>query len=112
LQTEIIENPGSKALFNSVYNGGVCFLDRDRVSGALEVRNWRPGDQYQPSGHTEQTKIKLLFQSGRIPLWERRHWPIVTSGEAIVWARRFGPAANFAATAESRRVLRIEDTAD
>jgi len=85
-------------------------LDWDRISGSLELRNWRPGDQYRPLGYSGEEKIKLLFQHARIPLWERRSWPVVTSGDAIIWARRFGPAANLAATPQSRVILKIKET--
>lgn len=84
-------------------------LDWDRISGALELRNWRPGDQYRPVRRSSEAKLKLLFQEARIPLWERRKWPIITDGEAIVWARQFGPAARYAATPVSRSVLRVRE---
>ena len=79
------------------------------VTGPLELRNWRPGDQYQPQGTSGTKKIKTLFQKFRVPLWERRHWPVLTSGPSIVWARRFGPASVFAAGPDSREVLTIRE---
>jgi tRNA(Ile)-lysidine synthase len=85
-------------------------LDWDRISGVLELRNWRPGDQYQPVGHSDGERIKLLFQQARIPLWERRSWPVITSGNEIIWARRFGPAADLVATPQSRVLLKIRET--
>ena len=88
----------------------MAYLDWDRISGALEVRNWRPGDQYRPVGHSAGEKIKFLFQQARIPLWERRGWPVLTKGEEIVWASRFGPAADLAATPASRVLLKIQET--
>jgi tRNA(Ile)-lysidine synthase len=105
-ETGIEVSPGSG------YNNGGSDLDWDRISGDLEVRNWRPGDQYQPIGHARETKIKVLFQQFRIPLWERRKWPIVACGESIVWAARFGAAAGAAATPETRMVLEIRESGD
>ena len=29
-------------------------------------------------------KIKTLFQQSRIPVWERRHWPVLMDGASIV----------------------------
>jgi len=110
LQTELFENTSVTQTSPGVYNGCVGCLDWNRLSGSLEVRNWRPGDQYQPVGHSGAEKIKVLFHQARIPLWERRHWPVVTMGEAILWARRFGPAAGFAADPGSRAVLGIRET--
>jgi tRNA(Ile)-lysidine synthase len=75
----------------------------------LVLRNWRPGDAYQPYGSQHEQKIKALFQSSRVPLWERRHWPVVTAGGRIIWSRRFGPANEFVPSASSDLVLRIEE---
>ena len=85
------------------------YLDWDRISGALEVRNWRPGDRYKPIDHSGEEKIKQLFQQARIPLWERRSWPVITSAEGIVWARQFGPEAGLAATEDSRVLLKVQE---
>jgi tRNA(Ile)-lysidine synthase len=76
-------------------------------SGLLELRNWRPGDHYRRVGQSQEQKIKLLFQEARIPLWDRRHWPVLTSKGRIVWTRQFGPAAEFAADSDTRTMLRV-----
>jgi hypothetical protein len=34
---------------------------------------------------------------------------VITRGDAIIWARRFGPAAEYAAGAESRLILCIRE---
>jgi tRNA(Ile)-lysidine synthase len=107
---ELIENKTPTECRESGYNGLMECLDWDRISGALEVRNWRPGDQYKPAGRSGEERIKLLFQQARVPLWERRSWPVVTSGNGIVWARRFGPAADLVATPETRVLLKIQET--
>ncbi len=106
---ELIENKPVTELSESRYNRSVYYLDWDRISGRLEVRNWRPGDQYKPVDHSGEEKIKFLFQQARVPLWERRSWPVMTSGETIVWARQFGPAAALLANPESRAVLKVQE---
>jgi tRNA(Ile)-lysidine synthase len=107
---ELIESTGTSGSFESVYNSGVSSLDADSINGALEVRNWRPGDRIQPIGKAGEEKIKTLFQEERIPLWERRHWPVVVCGASIVWTRRFGPDARFLAGPGARRALAIGET--
>lgn len=91
------------------YNSKVSDLDWERIAGGLRVRNWRPGDAYCPVGATSPKKVKLLFQEHRIPLWERRDWPMVTFEETIVWSRLFGPAEGFQAGGSTRTVLRITE---
>lgn len=75
----------------------------------LTLRNWRPGDCYRPVRARQQQKLKFLFEQARIPLWERRTWPVLLFGDEIVWTRRFGPSAAFAANQETREVLRIRE---
>ena len=106
---ELIENKPVTELCDSRYNKAVHYLDWDRISGALEVRNWRPGDQYKPLDHSGEEKIKQLFQQARIPLWERRSWPVITSAERVIWARQFGPEAGLAATQDSRMLLKVQE---
>ncbi|MGI8745697.1 MAG: tRNA lysidine(34) synthetase TilS [Bryobacteraceae bacterium] len=76
----------------------------------MELRNWRPGDRYHPAGQSHDEKIKTLFQEGRIPLWERRHWPVVTLDGRIVWTRRFGVAASLSAEPGCTQTLEIRES--
>jgi tRNA(Ile)-lysidine synthase len=111
ISLELIDKSELPASSDWVYNDHVGCLDWQRLSGSLELRNWRPGDQYQPAGSTGQEKIKTLFQQARIPLWERRHWPVLTDGPSIVWARRFGPAAGLVAEQDAKVILKIREDA-
>ncbi len=109
LCAEILQKQESTEDGDSGYNVKVGCLQWNRVTAPLAVRNWRPGDRYRPVGFSSETKIKTLFQDARVPLWERRHWPVLTSGEEIVWVRRFGPAAEYAASPGEGPVLCIRD---
>jgi tRNA(Ile)-lysidine synthase len=111
IEMELVDNP-------RVYNNSeVGALDWEQCTGSpsfqgLKLRNWRPGDQYQPKGQATAEKIKTLFQEFRVPLWERRAWPVVvraddTMGNTIVWSRRFGVAGKFAAGPGSGKILTI-----
>jgi len=82
-------------------------LDLDRCSGPLTLRNWRPGDQLRLSGSASPVKVKTLFQEQRIPLWERRDWPVIAHSDQLVWARQFGVSADFMASELSRNAALI-----
>jgi len=97
---------------DSGYTRGESELDWSRISGVLQLRNWRPGDRYRPAGRAGQSMMKRLFQQARIPLWARRGWPMITCGEKIVWSAQFGPAAECAATSNSRTRLRVREIGD
>ena len=109
ISLELLEKAETLDPRESVYNIETGCIDWRFLSGSLEIRNWRPGDQYQPSGSTGEEKIKTLFQKARIPRWERSYWPVVTDGSAIVWARRFGAAVRFAVVPGCKAVLRIRE---
>jgi tRNA(Ile)-lysidine synthase len=59
----------------------------------LHLRGWRPGDRYRPRGQTRVRKLKEMFSEARVPSWQRRTWPILISGDEILWSRQFGAAA-------------------
>jgi len=97
-----------------VYNGVVQGLDWGKCTGStpsqqLRLRNWRPGDQYRPQGRAEAEKIKTLFQENRIPLWERRTWPVIIQSDTIIWSRQFGVASHLAAGPDSQIILTIHE---
>jgi tRNA(Ile)-lysidine synthase len=75
----------------------------------FELRNWIPGDQYRRLGQSHEQKIKFLFQEFRVPLWERRDWPIITYNGVIIWARRFGAAEQYSTGPGTRLFLRVQE---
>ena len=87
----------------------VAYLDGEALArhGSLFARNWEPGDQILRFGHQSAEKVKSLFQEHRVVLWERRHWPVVVSGEEIVWVRGFGTAAAFQGSEENPETVQI-----
>ena len=99
LVTELIDD-------KPVYNDSVHALDGDRCAGPLLLRNWRPGDRLNAE------KIKTLFQEARIPLWERRTWPVIARPESgtVLWTRQFGADGDFSAGPETRRILFVQET--
>jgi tRNA(Ile)-lysidine synthase len=81
-------------------DGGV--LDRARLRSPVVLRNWRPGDRLRPQGHRSAHKLKRLLNEKRVSRWERDGWPVLTSGDVLVWARGFSVAAEFAANEGTR----------
>lgn len=88
---------------------GEACLDRQKLGGGLVLRNWRAGDRFQPPGCGKPLKLKELFRQRKIPLAQRKLWPVLESDREIVWVRGFMAAASVAVTPESRQVLVIEE---
>jgi tRNA(Ile)-lysidine synthase len=90
-------------------NGPV--LNHNALCEPLVLRNWRPGDTFQPLGHRKPHKLKRLLNEKRISRWERDGWPVLTCAGVIAWARGFPVGAAFAATADTASGVRIEECA-
>jgi len=67
--------------------------DLSQFTGKLVVRNWRPGDRFWPAHTKSPKKIKELLQEHHITGSARRRWPVVASGDEVVWLRGFAPPA-------------------
>jgi len=83
-------------------------LDAGSLPHALKVRNWRAGDRFWPRHTKSPKKVKELLQERHVPQPQRRLWPVVVSGEEIVWMRGFPPAARVAAKPGREAVVILE----
>jgi tRNA(Ile)-lysidine synthase len=86
------------------------FLDPLSLAPELLVRNWRPGDRFWPAHTKAPRKLKELLQERRILRPDRALWPVVVSGDEIVWVAGFAAAKPHCASADGdAEVLVIED---
>ena len=103
---ELISLAANQASYNKK---GEDLLDRRIIQERLILRNWRPGDAYQPRGHRKLSKFKELFQRRRVSSSERERWPVVLAGDQIIWSRGWGIAEGFAPPPNSREALGIRE---
>ncbi|MHB8214776.1 MAG: tRNA lysidine(34) synthetase TilS [Candidatus Sulfotelmatobacter sp.] len=64
-------------------------LRAELLRGPLTVRNWRAGDRFWPAHTKAPKKIKELLQERHVAQPARRLWPVVVSGDEVVWMRGF-----------------------
>jgi tRNA(Ile)-lysidine synthase len=107
LSLEVIDSEGAGSGLHDTLNRGLDGSLVRALGVGLQVRNWQPGDRFRRIGHSHQQKLKELFHQFRVPLWERRAWPVLTGGDRILWAKRFGVAADFAATASTKSIIQV-----
>ena len=86
----------------------VAFLDYERLNLPLRMRNFRPGDRFQPLGTKGTQKLKDFFINRKIPKFERPSIPLLISGEAIAWIVGYRIDERFKVTSETKRILRVE----
>lgn len=61
-------------------------VDADRVTHALTIRNWLPGDRFCPSGMGGHSKkLQDFFTDLKIPVARRFRIPLVVAPEGILW---------------------------
>jgi tRNA(Ile)-lysidine synthase len=108
--TEVQTLAGREAgVRDCLYNEGSHRIDAAAVSFPVELRNWRPGDCYQPVGRLRALKLKELFHEARVPSWNRQDWPMIVCRGRIVWSRKFGPAAWAAPGAGTGKALMVRE---
>jgi tRNA(Ile)-lysidine synthase len=56
----------------------------------LTVRNFRSGDRFQPLGMVGHKKVKDLLIEKKVPLSLRSVWPILLTGDEILWIPAYG----------------------
>lgn len=86
-----------------------AFLDSARLRQPLVVRNWNPGDAMRPRGHQKAHSLARLLNEKSISRWEKQKWPVVLSGEKVVWVRGLAESEEFAAGPETRRAVLISE---
>lgn len=84
-------------------------LDSSVLEKSLTVRNWRPGDRFWPAYSKAPKKIKELLQELQITGAERRMWPVIASGNEIIWLKGFPPPAKFRASSGNQAVVVIRE---
>ena len=83
-------------------------LDAASLPGPLTVRNWRPGDRFWPRHTKSPKKVKELLQERHVEQSQRKLWPVIVSGDEIVWMRGFPPPAQFAARPGREAIVIVE----
>lgn len=110
-----VSEAGSLIEVKRVAPGGEAYnpehlLDADSLPGRLKVRNWRAGDRFWPAHTKSPKKVKELLQERHVAQPERRLWPVVLSGDEIVWMRGFPLPARYQAKPGREGVLIRERT--
>jgi len=105
---EIIEPSGTPKAYNDSERVG---LDPHKFTGHLVLRNWRAGDKFWISGDQGPRNLKAYFTRHKVPLGERRLWPVLACGEEVIWAKDLVPANTLRAKSGEKQVLiRVDKT--
>jgi tRNA(Ile)-lysidine synthase len=84
------------------------FLDMRFAGNGLAVKNWRAGDRFWPSHSKGPKKIKELLQDRHVTGAEKKRWPVIVSGDEVVWLRGFGVGRGFQSNRDEGILIREE----
>ena len=85
-----------------------AWLDEARLAWPLLVRSRRAQDSFQPLGmHAQAVQLKDWMSKQKLPQRARAGWPLVCSGEFIVWIPGYQPSHLARITPETRQVLHL-----
>ncbi len=85
----------------------IAFIDADRITYPLTVRNFRAGDRFVPLGMGGRRKVKDFFIDLKVPSETRKSTPILTCRDNLVWVCGLRIDDHFKVTPETKRVLKV-----
>lgn len=103
LETDSTKNDLSEN--QNPYQAWVNWSDRDLK---LLVRKRKPGDRFQPMGMDGRSmKISDLMVNEKIPRRARAGWPLICSGDEIVWVPGLHVGHSFRITDRSQQIVKL-----
>lgn len=83
-------------------------MDADTIALPLTIRYRNPGDRFQPLGLTDgSVKLGDYFTNLKLPGVARSAWPLVLSGDTIIWVVGCQIADEVKIKASSRRFVQL-----
>ncbi len=86
----------------------VIYMDYDKLSLPLRIRNRRPGDRIQPLGMEGSKKIKSYLIDKKIPRYRRMQIPMLVDSESVLWIIGSGMSERIKVTDQTLRVVKAE----
>jgi tRNA(Ile)-lysidine synthase len=85
-----------------------ALFDLEALPRRLVVRNFRPGDRFEPFGMSGHKKVKHLFIDKKVPLSVRASLPLLATGAEVLWIPGYGRSDIARLTDKTTSVLHIK----
>ncbi len=105
---EVVIEETDRDQFRS-YNGPstTALMDYESLQFPLKMRNFRPGDRFDPLGVKGTQKLKHFFIDHKIPKFERPRVPLLIAGEMIAWIVGYRIDERVKVTGKTKKVLKV-----
>lgn len=92
----------------SIPNKDSIFVDEDKLSFPLEIRKWKEGEYFYPSGMQGKKKLSKFFKDEKYSLYDKDNQWILYSNNEIVWIIGKRADQRFLANNTTNNILKIE----
>jgi tRNA(Ile)-lysidine synthase len=86
----------------------IAFMDMDKLTLPLVIRNSFPGDRYTPLGMTGTVKISKFFINRKVPRVQRSKCPILLSKDRIILVAGHEIDDSVKVTPSTKNVIKVE----
>ena len=83
------------------------YVDRNKLSFPLIVRNWRTGDYFYPFGMEGKKKLSKFFKDNKLSLPEKENCWVMCSDGRIVWVVDQRADGRFSVDGETSQIIKI-----
>ncbi|MEX0967446.1 MAG: tRNA lysidine(34) synthetase TilS [Bacteroidia bacterium] len=91
-------------------NPEVAYLDLEKLQFPLVMRQWQPGDAFQPFGMNAHKKLSDYLTNEKVSVVEKQEIPVITSSGKIAWVAGLRVDQSFALASSSKQALKIKLT--
>ena len=97
--------PLERVEFNS--NPGIEFVDSDAICGQLSLRNWQPGDRFQPLGMDGEIKVSDFLVNAKISVFDKRRVLVLCDMQKVIWLCGMRLDERAKIKSSTRRILKL-----
>lgn len=87
--------------------GKTIFVDAQALTFPLEIRKWRAGDVFYPTGMQGKKKLSKFFKDEKLSLLAKQKAWLLCSQNEIVWVIGYRADRRFQADLESKKIIKI-----
>ncbi len=113
VQSGPVETPIGQLTFETVKtflttSKTTIYVDQDTLNFPLELRIWKEGDFFYPSGMKGKKKLSKYLKDERLSLVDKENTWVLTSNNEIVWVVGRRADGNFSVSSKTDSILKIE----
>ena len=103
----LVEKTAYNANSNIIKDLNVIYVDAQKLTFPLTIRNWQKGDFFYPFGMKTKKKVSDFFTDLKIDLLEKQKIRLLCAGEQIVWVVGYRADERFRIDADTEWYYKI-----